>query len=225
MSTGCLVLWSGGLDSTACLVKLLRDTDWDITTLYVDVENNRIKSWCEEQSILVMADQLTKAYRPFKMVTDNIFLKNASSMPGGLMQPNIWMLHASYASSRIAIDHDQVKVALGWIRGDDALNHLEDIKSVFAANWQVMAPDDQVPEIVLPVVNSTKRNVLNLLRTEDQKRETTIKNHIWFCETPKQIVSNSYNGYEACGECGPCERWSKLNTKETSTDLLTLKAA
>ena len=56
-----LILWSGGLDSTYCLLKLIDSYSHDIITLYVDLECNYKKSWIEKGTITSIQEDLKSA--------------------------------------------------------------------------------------------------------------------------------------------------------------------
>lgn len=206
--TAALVSWSGGLDSTTALIKVLRDTDWSVLTQYVNVDNNRHKVRCEREAIHRLRKVLKRTYRDFEHTEDETEV-NRSHNGWGLMQPPMWAIHACYAASALYADHDDVRIVLGWTRGDDAVHHHDNIVKMIEGIWNVMCDRHPVPLIEAPLLLSTKYNSVQLIKAEERRRGITVLDHIWTCEGPERLHGPVTSGYVACGTCPPCVRGIK----------------
>ncbi len=206
-----LVLFSGGLDSTTCLFKLLSQTKDEVSTIYVDLDNNDKKSWCERLAVDLLYNRGEKHFRKIKEHT--VAKASISGGPGGerggLAQPPIWMMHAAFKLSQTKTKLTK-RLCVGYTRGDCAVNALDDIKAMWKSIWS-MINSDPVPEIYTPLIRSTKLNSKNFLRRLERDHQgLKILNTLWVCEEPKQVVSSKFVGYKPCGKCIPCIRSKKV---------------
>jgi len=206
-----LVLFSGGLDSTTCLFKLLSQTKDEVSTIYVDLDNNRHKSWCERLAIGLLYDRAEKHIRELSGHTEaKASMKGGpGGKEGGLAQPPIWMIHAAYKLSQINTKRKK-RVCVGYTRGDCAIAALPSIQEMWSSIWS-MINSDPVPELYTPLVKSTKLNSKNFLRKlERDHKGLKILNTLWVCEEPKCVVSSKFVGYKPCDKCEPCVRAKKI---------------
>jgi 7-cyano-7-deazaguanine synthase in queuosine biosynthesis len=206
-----LVLFSGGLDSTTCLFKLLSQTKDEVSTIYVDLDNNRHKSWCERLAVKILYDQAEKHFRELSSHTEAkaSMTGGPGGESGGLAQPPIWMIHAAFKLSQTNTKLKK-RVCVGYTRGDCAIAALPNIQSMWAGIWS-MINSDPVPELYTPLVKSTKRNSQNFLKKiERDHKGLKILNTLWVCEDPDNVVTSKFVGYKPCGRCDPCKRAKKL---------------
>lgn len=206
-----LVLFSGGLDSTTCLFKVLSQTQDEVSTIYVDLDNNMHKSWCERLAVKILYDQAEKHIREITNHTEaKASIKGGpGGEQGGLAQPPIWMIHAAFKLSQTKTDLKK-RVCVGYTRGDCAVNALPNIQHMWASIW-TMINSDPVPELYTPLIKSTKRNSQNFLKKlERDHKGLKILNTLWVCEEPDNVVSSKFVGYKPCGKCEPCKRAKKL---------------
>jgi len=206
-----LLLISGGLDSTTCLFKLLSRTQDEVSTIYVDLDNNNKKSWCERLAVNLLYERAEKYFREINGHTE--VKASISGGPGGehggLSQPPIWMIHAAFKLSQTETKLPR-RLCVGYTRGDCALQRLPQIKEMWSSMWS-MINSDPVPKLYLPLSSSTKHNSKNFLKKlERDNRGLKILNTLWVCETPKTVVSSNFVGYKPCGGCGPCIRSKKI---------------
>lgn len=206
--TAAVIAWSGGLDSTAALVKILRDTDWEVTTLYVDLDNNWSKSRCEERAIKALKPVLEKTYRGFTHLVNESKIEAHNGF--GFRQPPVWLLHAIYSAASLTDNHKDVRIVLGWIRGDEVIGILDQIRCMVDNIWNIMCDQRPVPVIELPLIRSTKHNSVRMLRSEEKRHAISICSHMWTCEHPHHIQSPVMSGYVMCGLCTPCKRAGKI---------------
>lgn len=206
-----LVLFSGGLDSTTCLFKLLSQTKDEVSTLYVDLSNNSNKSWCERLAISRLYERAEKHVRKLSGHTEvkASIEGGPGGERGGLSQPPIWMIHAAFVLSQTDTKLKK-RLCVGYTRGDCAAAALPDIQAMWASIWS-MINSDPVPEIYTPLIKSTKHNSRNSLRKlERDHKGLKILNTLWVCEMPNNVVTSKFVGYKPCGKCEPCIRSKKL---------------
>lgn len=206
-----LVLFSGGLDSTTCLFKLLSQTKDEVSTIYVDLDNNRHKSWCERLAIKLLYERAEKHIRKLSGHTEAeaSIEGGPGGKDGGLAQPPIWMFHAAFRLSQ-ADTKLKKRVCVGYTRGDCAVAALPKIQAMWASIWS-MINSDPVPELYTPLIKSTKHNSRSFLKKlERDHKGLKILNTLWVCEMPKNVVSSKFVGYKPCGKCEPCIRSKKL---------------
>lgn len=206
-----MVLLSGGLDSTTCLFQLLSRTQDEVSTLYVDLDNNSTKSWCEKLAINLLYDRAEKYFREITSHTEAkaSITGGPGGKQGGLSQPPIWMMHAAFVLSQTDTKLPR-RVCVGYTRGDCAIERLSEIKEMWANIWS-MINSDPVPELYAPLATSTKHNSRNFLKKlERDNTGLKILNILWVCEMPTNVVSSRFVGYKPCGKCEPCIRSKKL---------------
>lgn len=192
---------SGGLDSTACLFKLLKDTDDDVHTFYVNLENNSHKVWCEEQAIETILP-IAQRVRSFEHHTGSTFDIRGCMNKG--LQPYLWM-----TSSALMINHiggEKPRLCIGYTAGDSAIDALDDIRREWKILWNLLGDARRLPPLYLPLANRTKGQSMDYLRRIEHTQSCAIIKHLWTCENPERFHGPDASGYRACRRCNPCER-------------------
>lgn len=203
-----LVLFSGGLDSTACLFKLLEQTEDEVHAFYVNLTNNKNKSWCEQRSIDHILESAKQHFREVEYSTAESSITGSANY--GLSQPPIWMLHAAFKLSGIDTKLHK-RLCVGYTRGDCAIKEISEIREIWENVWTMINTKEKVPDIYLPIMNSTKRNSVTFLkRLERENKKLKILSKLWVCEEPRLCTSSSMMGYKPCGKCLPCFKANKL---------------
>jgi 7-cyano-7-deazaguanine synthase in queuosine biosynthesis len=182
------VLWSGGLDSTYLIYKLLCEKH-HVEAFYVDLKNNAAKAKRELAAIKKLAKLFSKYDFKYSGVLSEFRLKHIEKdNPVGFYQSPVWLLSAYYLKGPVSI---------GYVMNDDAISYIDDykkiIKSLNAIRFSPL-------EIDFPLTKTSKRDILAALPKE-------FLGCITYCE--------SEGIQDKCGKCGPCKRHNALLESDT----------
>lgn len=204
-----LILLSGGLDSTTCLLKLLSETDDNIHALYVDVDNNDDKAWCEKNAVKKILKETEKSFRTIEYTKCKISIPKSEARDISL-QPLMWLSQAAFYMS--SIDSKNRRVCLGYTQNDSIINRLESLRTAWGNIYKSLIDGgvSNVPKIYTPILKQSKEQSINYIKKIEKRYELSILKSLWICEDPKFTVNTDFCGYEACGECTPCGRATKL---------------
>ena len=197
-----LVLFSGGLDSTFLLYKLLKDGH-DVTTFYVDIQNNSEKVQVELLQRSLILEKLENEF-PGKTndlgVVMSIDVKRIDRDNIPLPQPNVWTLAAAMCCPK-GID----EISIGYVMHDSALSYLTEIKRLFTS-YSAFLRTTKFPKLTFPIIKYAKQEILKLLPNEYVKLVT-------FCENPKLDIDKDGNmkNFKSCGHCDACETAKKVS--------------
>lgn len=181
-----LVAWSGGLDSTYLVYKLLKEGH-SVTAVYIKIINNEGKTKMEELAIEKMKEIFTRMAREREW---KFSIEHSSAQVG----------HNNACNYRIkqfpifcygllgCVNENIDEVAMAYVMNDDAMSYMDEFRAI----WDSYTPllQKAVP-LVFPLSKHNKYEIYNDLPTE-------FKEHIWVCENP---INN-----KPCGECCPCKR-------------------
>lgn len=193
-----LLLFSGGLDSTYSLYRLLQEGK-GVDLLYADGGQHPHKRAAEEiarKEVLTRLSHHLKITSEFKTWEPRSTIKFGNSPSVGFSQVPAWLI-ASLEIVDPAI-HDEVIVS--YVAGDQAVAVLNDMRDAWYYLWRVAKVSSAalVP-LNFHLVYMTKEDIVNQLPQE-------IVEATWVCETP--IVSS--DDYLPCGACPACKRRSRL---------------
>lgn len=185
-----LVMFSGGLDSTAALYKLLKETSEPIHVHHIIIKNVEGR-WGAENNACGQLLQRFKQYRNFK-VTFSTFgyvqFRNFFCWDNDVVR---------FTAAQICQDNPQItKVALGKCKDDDGESfdmRAEQSKRIWDACFYSYGGN--IPEIIRPVGHMDKKQIWNML--PESIRELT-----WSCRTP--IATN--NKFYRCNACKACKQ-------------------
>lgn len=194
-----LILLSGGLDSTACLLHSLEAGN-NVTPIYINLENNSAKTWCEQEAIWLVINELQKKFKIEHPESPKILIKGTASK---FSQPPIWGLLASF----LADSTDVEQVTIGYTKGDSIINEkmLRQVEKFWKTTWTIMSTKT-APRLNFPLIRQTKSTSLRKIRKFEKKHEMVIVDKLWTCETPVRTHSTNFSGYKPCLECLPCKR-------------------
>ena len=195
-----LLMLSGGLDSTTCLFKLLTETDDDVHTYYVKLENNSSKAWCEKESI-ERIKPMASGIREFTHHDASEFYVRGGANGA---QPLLWMTASVFMANQIAGDRD--RVCIGYTAGDCAASRIDDIKDHWKYLWKWMGFKRRTPPLYLPLLKRTKAQSMDYLRRLEHEKGIKIVENLWTCEGMERVHGPNFSGYKACGKCEPCKR-------------------
>lgn len=110
------VIWSGGFDSTALILKYLEEGK-TVRTIGVCLSNNEDQSTAEKAARLRIYHALAKEFTHEKIHRPNEFVWPTLTHNGfGLIQPPIWL----YVAAVMSHTDD---VAFGWVKHDDVWHY------------------------------------------------------------------------------------------------------
>jgi len=204
-----LILHSGGLDSTLCLL-LAMDAGREVTSLGIDYgQRHRIEleyatAQCQKYNIerRVLRVEWNKPIReiPVGRSLDNI---RSGISPAFLPARNVVFLTLACAEAA-GIGADEV-----WI-GVNAIDYsgYPDCRQEFidAFNTMIQTAIPEGPQIITPLINLTKQEIV-----EKAKLNGLLPGDTWSCYQPQFTT----NGINPCGQCDACilNEYAWANTK------------
>jgi 7-cyano-7-deazaguanine synthase in queuosine biosynthesis len=186
-------MFSGGLDSTAALVRLLTETNDDLRVHHIRMRNREGRADAEQRAVDAIIGWCHSHYRPFRYSESGLDFSSMDAIP-------IDFLSVAYVACQVAIDTpDCTKIAAGTLARD-----LDEIKrSVCASQRRVFASmyecyrarklGEPTLEWIYPVYALTKPQVASLLFPE-------LRMLTWSCRRPLPDGA----GFRTCGICKPC---------------------
>jgi len=199
ISTKCpLLLFSGGLDSTHCLLSLLNTTDVDVLIIKSKLIHHR-KNKAEEKARSNILKILKRTYKnkQCEYKVRNIYTVNDNSETmlnhDGWLQPSIWL------NTAINIVNPAIhsEVIIGYVGGDSILTKLHTLKKWWKAMYQIHRHNCSFIKLKFPIKLCSKESIL---KTFYDCNNEEILNHVWSCEEPV-ILSRKI---VPCGKCTPC---------------------
>lgn len=185
MTKKIFILWSGGLDSTY-LVDYALKQGYEVTTGYIELENNKEKVKRELSARTKMIDEYFKHYN-FKDL--GVIYKCL------ITTHNNENIRLHYPIQFMNIIHVMPKcdeVWIGYVLNDDAISFLDEIRTCWNGYSGLV---DKLPKLEFPITKCFKVDIYNELRQE-------LKDNITWCESPED-VSN-------CTTCVPCKKMNYL---------------
>jgi len=184
-----LVMWSGGLDSTALVWRYLA-RGYQVSAGYIAFRNNVWQTACELRAIDRMLPFLGQHNFKFKGVlgwfkwnyVDNINVRNAHSVVTMAFSA---MLNESFD-----------EMAIGVVRDDRITQEkIRELHALFRSMRQLMSRKNK---LVFPLRRISKETLLRSLPIE-------LRKHIWSCNNTER-----QRGYKPCGQCSRCKQSAKL---------------
>ena len=200
-------MFSGGLDSTAVLVKLLTETDDDLRVHHIRMQNREARADAEQGAVEAIVTWCAAHYRPFRYSESGLDFSSLDAIP-------IDFLSVAYVACQVAIDTPGCnRVAAGTLARD-----LDEIKrSVCASQRRVFASmyecyrsrklGEPQLEWIYPVYALTKPQVASLLVPE-------LRRLTWSCRRP--VYEGTH--FRPCGVCKPCRARADLSNALEMTE-------
>jgi 7-cyano-7-deazaguanine synthase in queuosine biosynthesis len=202
MSKKVMILWSGGVDSTATLKMYLEKTDYQIYALKINykttgtVTSSRIKKEVKAINTLLPILQNIRPFNFSEVVVNMPNIVAGSDIP---IFSTIALYPAySYGCKEIVIGwvadmrSEQIKYVEAKHRDLNKISYLMQKNSLGWWKWY--------PKFVLNQFFDTKKNYLLALGELAQ--------HVWFCRNVK-LAGNT----QGCGICTPCIHIKKISDK------------
>ncbi|MGQ0653622.1 MAG: hypothetical protein ACT4P4_15360 [Betaproteobacteria bacterium] len=192
-----LVMYSGGLDSTAMLVKLLEETRDPLRVHHIRMDNREGRSGAEQIAVNAVLPALRARYRDFACSESGLEFAALHAIP-------IDYLSIAFVACQVAIDTPGCnRVAVASLAQDtDIVNRSARQRQVFDAMYacyRARKLGEPAVEWIYPVYHSTKAELAALLPA--QIRELT-----WSCRTP--LAEGA--GFRPCGACKACRARSRI---------------
>lgn len=202
-----LVVWSGGLDSTA-IIKNYLEKGYTFNTVYFQLENNELKSKMElkrRKSIKRLLERNFDYKFDDKVITIPKIIPLHNTIIN-FYQPHLWILGLVYTLQK---HRRYEKVSFGYIKHDDFWHVKNSIIESYQALLDTCAIDDNIktPSLHYPFEWKTKDNILDEFYNDNLGRQ--LLPLIWTCEN---VIPKRKTGI-LCGNCKPCKQFAE-STKE-----------
>lgn len=186
-------MWSGGLDSTGVLYKLLTESKELLHVHHIDIQNAEKRSIPEKYAVANIS-KIFKQIRDFKFTTNTyefLQFQNFITWDNDLVR---------FVAAQVCKDNQEIKkVALGKCADDE--NPAFKVRALQAmALWNACFIDTAkpAPEVIRPVEHMTKKEIWEML--PEQIRKST-----WSCRTPIRAD----NVFSYCLKCHTCQNFIK----------------
>ena len=186
-----LVMFSGGLDSTAMLHQLLTETDADLRVHHIRMANREQRAEAEQAAVERIIAWCRGHYRPFRYSESALDFRALDAIP-------IDYLCIAFVACQVAIDTPRCnRVAVASLARDtDIENRSARQRRVFDAMYECYRYRKLgEPELqwVYPVYHATKRELAARLPRE-------LLELTWSCRRPLREAA----GFRPCGACKAC---------------------
>jgi 7-cyano-7-deazaguanine synthase in queuosine biosynthesis len=187
MST--LVMFSGGLDSTAMLVKLLGETAEELRVHHIRMVNQEGRDGAEQRAVEAIVAYCRRHYRPFRYSESGLEFGELEAIP-------IDYLSIAFVACQVAIDTAGcTRVAVGALGADtDIANRTARQRHVFDAMYECYRArklGEPRVEWVFPVFESSKAELAASVPPE-------LLDLTWSCRRPVE-------GFRPCLVCKACK--------------------
>jgi 7-cyano-7-deazaguanine synthase in queuosine biosynthesis len=186
-----LAMFSGGLDSTAMLVKLLAGTDDELRVHHIRMVNREGRAEAEQAAAERIVAWCRGHYRPFRYSDSGLDFSALEAIP-------IDYMAIAYVACQVAIDTPGcTRIAVGTLARDtDEANRSARQRRVFQTMYECYRArklGEETVEWIYPVHTLDKPQIAALLPPE-------LLALTWSCRTPVRTAS----GFRACGTCKAC---------------------
>jgi hypothetical protein len=187
------ILFSGGLDSTYLVWKNLKEGNI-VFPIYVEIENNEIKTILEKNRIELLWKEFHKDdsfnLKPIQYAVKVGVHANEGSLY--FKQMPIWIFAVVFLQG---MDVDEVQI--GYVSNDDAISYLDDIQNIYKSYQAISEP---MKPLVFPLTKEKKYMVAQELPEQYRK-------YVFSCEMAKIKGSKDAEviEYEPCCECASCK--------------------
>ena len=193
-------MFSGGLDSTAMLVKLLAESEDELRVHHIRMDNREGRAGAEQHAVEGIVAWLRQRYRPFRYTESGLDFRELEAIP-------IDYLSIAFVACQVAIDTPGCnRIAVGSLSADtDIENRSARQRRVFDVMHECYrARKLGAPRVewVYPVYGLAKAQVHALVPPE-------LRGLAWSCRRPV-ADPDSPGGYRPCGACKACKARSTI---------------
>jgi len=184
-------MYSGGLDSTAMLVKLLAGSQDALRVHHIRMDNREGRAAAEQAAVEKILAWCRGRYRPFRYSESGLEFAQLEAIP-------IDYLSIAFVACQVAIDTPGcTRVAVGSLSRDtDIANRAARQRRVFEVMYECYRArklGEPRVEWIYPVYECSKADIAALVPAE-------IRDLTWSCRRPVPVPG----GFRACGTCKAC---------------------
>ena len=184
-------MFSGGLDSTAMLVKLLAETEDELRVHHIRMANAEGREGAEREACARIVEWCRGRYRALRYTESGLDFRGLEAIP-------IDYLSIAFVACAVAIDTPRCdRVAVAALKADtDIANRSERQRRVFDelyACYRARRLGEPRVEWIYPVYDWTKQQVARSLPGE-------LAALTWSCRRPVPAGA----GWRPCGACKAC---------------------
>lgn len=184
-----LVMFSGGIDSTAMLVKLLTEGTDELRVHHIHMQNREGRDAAEQRAVDSILSWCTEHYRPFRYSESGLDFRALEAIP-------IDYLSIAFVACQVAIDTPRcTRIAVGALAADtDIENRSARQRRVFEemyACYRARKLGEPRVEWIYPVYGMPKAEIAAALPAE-------LLDLTWSCRRP-------VGGSRPCLECKACK--------------------
>lgn len=195
-----LVMFSGGLDSTAMLVRLLARDEDELRVHHIRMVNREGRDGAEQRSVEAILEYCRAHYRPFRYSESALDFSALAAIP-------IDYLSIAFVACQVAIDTPRcTRIAVGALAADtDIENRSARQRRVFEEMYACYrARKLGEPEVrwIFPVYDTPKAELAGELPAE-------LLDLTWSCRRPVRAGG----GWLPCGACKACHARPKSGLK------------
>ena len=181
-------MFSGGVDSTAMLVKLLAANSEELRVHHIRMENREMRALAEQRAVEAIVAYCRARYRPFQYSESGLDFRALEAIP-------IDYLSIAFVACQVAVDTPGCnRVAVGALAADtDIANRSARQQRVFQemyACYRARKLGEPGVEWVFPVYDLPKDELAAALPHE-------LLELTWSCRRP-------VDGFRPCGACKAC---------------------
>jgi 7-cyano-7-deazaguanine synthase in queuosine biosynthesis len=190
-----LVMFSGGLDSTAMLVQLLEQDDEPLRVHHVHLRNAEGRAEAERRAVAAIVAWCRARYRPFRYSESGLDFRGLAAIP-------IDYISIAFVACQVAIDTPGcTRIAVGSLARDtDIENRSARQRRVFDemyACYRARKLGEPSVEWLYPVYRRTKEALAAALPRE-------LVELTWSCRRPLPDRAGGHSRYRPCGACKAC---------------------
>jgi 7-cyano-7-deazaguanine synthase in queuosine biosynthesis len=197
-----LLMFSGGLDSTAALYKLLAGGDDELRVHHVHLINREGRARAERDAATAVIAWCRAHCRPFQYSESTLDFAGLQAIP-------IDYVSIAFVACQVAIDTPGCnRIAVGTLAAD-----LDEIKrkvsvsqrrvfDAMYASYRERKLGSADLQWIYPVYDMSKAQVVASLPEE-------LRAAAWSCRRPVATA----DGYRSCGECKPCRKRREVSAQ------------
>lgn len=190
----CCVFWTGGLDSTAMVVNLLKD-GYKVDAYYVNIKNNAFQTKLEKAAIKKLYSEIKKLdfgeHLSLKgdLIDITVHQGSYNTQNGEPLLPMTFLAGISFIDTS---KYDYF--CMGYVSGDLFWTFREEFEKIYNA----ISEYKTLPQLWFPIRRTTKFHLKEMLETYK------LFDFVQFCEYSKK----------ACSYCDSCKRMIGENLME-----------
>ena len=197
-----LLMFSGGLDSTAALYKLLSGSDDELRVHHVHLLNREHRARAEQDAVAAILSWCRAHCRPFRYSESTLDFTGLHAIP-------IDYLSIAFAACQVAIDTpDCNRIAVGILAADldetrrkVSVSQRQAFDAMYAC-YRARKLGEPDLQWIYPVYELTKAQVAASL-------PEGLRSAAWSCRRPVATA----DGYRICGECKPCRKRAEVSAQ------------